>query len=143
MTVHGRTIPLPRWVLGVIVVAGLVVVRLGSGNGLVHDLATSAAFFCVLMLAAEPTSGTAKFLSHPWLVRLGIFSYSIYLVHAPLVHLAWLGLQPLGLSQDAVFALLTLVALPLIVVVSYGFHRLFERPFMRVKSAPAPAPLAV
>jgi peptidoglycan/LPS O-acetylase OafA/YrhL len=132
LTVQHRKL-LPTWLLGSIVGAGLLAVRFGSGNGIVHDLATTAAFFCVLHLAADPNSRTARLLSHPWLVRIGIFSYSIYLVHAPLLHLSWFALRPLHLSDDFTFFVLVLVCMPLIVLVSYGFHCLFERPFMQVK----------
>jgi peptidoglycan/LPS O-acetylase OafA/YrhL len=142
LTAQRRPLPAPRWVLGAVFVAGLTAVRLGSGNGLVHDLATAAAFFCVLLLAAETDSFAWRVLSTPWLVRLGFFSYSIYLVHAPLLHLCWLGLRPLGLSPDALFAVLALVCLPAITGVAYCFHLLFERPFMRVK-APTAAPAVV
>jgi peptidoglycan/LPS O-acetylase OafA/YrhL len=130
LTVQGRR-PLPARALGAIVVGGLALVRFGSGNGLVHDLATSAAAFSVLLLAIDANSAVSRFLSTPWLVRIGVFSYSLYLVHAPLVHLCWFALRPLGLSPDATFFVL-LLCVPLIVVLAYGFHRLFERPFMRV-----------
>jgi peptidoglycan/LPS O-acetylase OafA/YrhL len=139
MTVRRTPLPFPRWVSAAIVIGGLVAVRLGSGNGLVHDLATTVAFFVVLILAADPESATARFLSTPWLVSLGFFSYSIYLVHAPLVHLSWLLLEQFGLSHEAEFAVLALVGMPIIVGISYVFHRFFERPFMRI-AAPDPRP---
>jgi peptidoglycan/LPS O-acetylase OafA/YrhL len=134
---HRRLIA--KWLLGCIALAGLAVVRLGSGNGLVHDLATTVAFFCVLQLAADSSSRVSRVLSTPWLVRIGFFSYSLYLIHAPLVHLSWFALRPLGLSPDLTFIVLTLVFVPLIVLVSYGFHCLFERPFMRVKPKAVPS----
>jgi peptidoglycan/LPS O-acetylase OafA/YrhL len=138
LTVQRRTL-LPNWLLGCIAAAGLIVVRLGSGNGLLHDLATSVAFFCVLQLAAEPSSKVSRVLSTPWLVRIGFFSYSIYLVHAPLVHLSSLALSPLRLSDDSNFAVLVFVFMPLIVLLSYGFHCLFERPFMRAPQVARPS----
>jgi peptidoglycan/LPS O-acetylase OafA/YrhL len=135
MTAQHRPLPAPRIVLGMGFVAGLAAIRLGSGSGLVHDLATAGAFFCLLLLATEPNGLAERVLKTPWLVRVGFFSYSIYLVHAPLLHLSWLALRPLHLSPDILFAVLALVCLPLIVGVAYGFHCLFERPFMRVKPA--------
>lgn len=132
MTVRRVPLPFPKWVSGLLVAGCLIMVRLGSGNGLVHDLATTVAFFIVLILAADPASVTARYLSAPWLVKVGIFSYSIYLVHAPFVHLSWLLLDHLGLSHEAQFAALSLVAMPIIVGISYVFHRYFERPYMRV-----------
>jgi len=126
----------PSWLLAGIAVAGFAAVRFGSGNGIVHDVATSAAAFCILLLAADPNGRTNRFLSARWLVRIGVFSYSLYLVHAPVLHLLWFALRPLNLSAEATFAVLALVGLPLAVVASYGFHCVFERPFMR-PSAPA------
>ena len=133
LTVEKR-VPVPRWVLGAGVVAGFAVVRLGSGNGLAHDLATSVAAFGLLLLASDPTSSIARTLSTPWLVKIGFFSYSLYLVHAPLLHLAWLAVKALQLSGDATFVVLVALVVPLIVIASYGFHVLFERPFMVKKS---------
>jgi peptidoglycan/LPS O-acetylase OafA/YrhL len=130
LTVQGRKV-LPVWALGCIAIGGLALVRLGSGNGLVHDLATSAAAFCILLLAIDANGAVSRFLSATWLVRIGIFSYSLYLVHAPFVHLFWFALRPLQLSPDVTFAILILCT-PLVIGLAYGFHRLFERPFMRI-----------
>jgi peptidoglycan/LPS O-acetylase OafA/YrhL len=132
LTVRGEYRIAPPWVLTGVILAGLVVLRLGSGNGLTHDLATSAAAFCTLLLAANPSGRMRSVLSTPWLVQIGVFSYSFYLVHAPLEHLFWFALRPLGLSPDAYFAVLAIVCMPAILGLSYGFHVLFERPFMRV-----------
>jgi len=139
LAIQGRRL-LPKWVLAVIVLAGLAVLRLGSGNGLVHDLATAAAFFAVLQLASDPAGRVTRVLSAPWLVRIGLFSYSIYLVHAPLLHLSWFALRQLGLSDDLNFVVLAVICLPLIVAASYGFHCVFERPFMRLKPKPVEPP---
>jgi peptidoglycan/LPS O-acetylase OafA/YrhL len=122
----------PPWVLGGAAVAAMVVVRLGSGNGLVHDMSTSVAAFSVLLLAMDADGTVSRFLSTPRLVKIGVFSYSLYLVHAPLVHLTWFALQPLHLSQDVLFLVLVGAGIPLIILASYGFHVLFERPFMTV-----------
>jgi len=123
----------PRWLLGAIAIGGVLGVRLGSGNGLLHDLEASAATVSILLLAANGNGFVKRALSAPFLVSVGIFSYSIYLVHAPMLHLFWLALRPLHLSPDLTFVLLVVGCTPLIVGVSYGFHVLFERPFMRVK----------
>ena len=132
LTVQRRRL-VPNAVLACVIVGGLAVVRVGSGNGLVHDLATSAACFATLLLATDPDSRLSRALSARWLVWLGVFSYSIYLVHAPLVHLCWFGLRPLALSPDVTFAVLTLVCVPPIIALAYAFHLVFERPFMRMK----------
>jgi peptidoglycan/LPS O-acetylase OafA/YrhL len=141
ITVQRRTIA-PRWVLGTMAALGFAVVRLGSGNGLLHDLGAGSAAFCLLLLAADPRSATARLLSRPMLVRIGVFSYSIYLMHAPLLQLFWFALRPLRLSADARCLVLVAGCLPIIVVLCHVFHRLVERPFMQRKPAAKVAPLA-
>jgi peptidoglycan/LPS O-acetylase OafA/YrhL len=127
----------PPWLLGGLVLGGLAGVWFGPGNGFGHDVFTSVAAFSLALLAADPNGKVAQALSGRALVHVGVFSYSIYLVHAPLLHLSWMALRPFQLSGDVEFALLCMVALPLIVLVCYVFHRLFERPFMRMKVAAA------
>jgi peptidoglycan/LPS O-acetylase OafA/YrhL len=131
---------LPKWVLVLIAMAGLAGVRFGSGNGLVHDLSTTAAFFAVLQLALDPAGRVARVLSTPWLVRIGLFSYSIYLVHAPVLQLSWFAVRRIGLSDDLNFVVLAVICMPLIVLVSYGFHCVFERPYMQQRHKPVTVP---
>jgi peptidoglycan/LPS O-acetylase OafA/YrhL len=83
----------------------------------------------------------------PWLRRLfaarvcvfvGLFSYSIYLLHDPLVVL--LGQDvfgPMHLSRVVTFVLMIGVGVPAIVAVCYGFHLMFEAPFLRCRGVEA------
>jgi peptidoglycan/LPS O-acetylase OafA/YrhL len=65
-------------------------------------------------------------------LRLGLFSYSIYLVHAPVVGvLDVYAVRPLGLAPVAHFAALVAIGVPAVLAVSWGFHLLFEAPFLR------------
>jgi peptidoglycan/LPS O-acetylase OafA/YrhL len=137
LTAQGRRVA-PNWLLGAIAAFGLLLVRLGSGNGLVHDLTVTAATASVLLLGIN-SKWLTRTLSTPLLAKTGVFSYSIYLVHAPLLHLFWLALQPLRLSSDVTFALLAIGCLPVTVAVSYAFHCVFERPFMQSKRALSPS----
>jgi len=63
-------------------------------------------------------------------VRLGVFSYSLYLVHAPVLVLVHQYLLRLHFSPTATFLTLLIVAVPLSLLISYIFHLNFERPFM-------------
>jgi peptidoglycan/LPS O-acetylase OafA/YrhL len=64
------------------------------------------------------------------LVLLGHFSYSVYLVHLPVVALCYFAVRRLGLAPlEHVLALLAL-AVPASLVAGYGFHRLVERRFL-------------
>jgi peptidoglycan/LPS O-acetylase OafA/YrhL len=78
-------------------------------------------------------SRTVRLLSWPPLVKLGGFSYSIYLVHrlVIIVMVRVLDSQHLALLAEPFmrFALLSTLGLPIIIAVSYLFYRAFERPF--------------
>lgn len=63
-------------------------------------------------------------------VWLGEFSYSIYLMHYPLVVLLWQLLLPLPLSPVARAAVMYGLGFPVIVGAAYLFHLAFERRFM-------------
>ncbi len=66
---------------------------------------------------------------------VGSFSYSLYLIHAPLIQCVWQYLvHPLGLSRNAEFFLLFLIGTPLILACSYLFYLAFERPFLPFRS---------
>jgi peptidoglycan/LPS O-acetylase OafA/YrhL len=69
---------------------------------------------------------------------LGLFSYSIYLIHDPIVSvLNRYAFGPLGLSPLATFGLFIVVGLPVILALCYGFHLMFEAPFLRNRSLSA------
>ena len=69
-------------------------------------------------------------LQFPPLVRVGMFSYSLYLIHFPIMALAylWLGAQPM--SPDLRLATMLFVVAPTMIPISYFFYVIFERPFM-------------
>ena len=104
----------------------------------VLELLVGLVTFCLLVwMGTRPESLPKRALSHKFLVFLGTFAYSLYLVHAPLLAVIWQSvLVPLRVAPLPAFLLLELVGLPLIVAFAYGFHRVFERPFMS-KSSPA------
>lgn len=65
------------------------------------------------------------------LAAIGVFSYSLYLVHAPLLQVLWMvAVEPFDLTPGAFLAVMWLVAVPLIVAAAYGFYLLAEKPFM-------------
>ena len=63
-------------------------------------------------------------------VALGAFSYSLYLIHYPLLELASLGYRAFALSPGWQIALSFGVCVPAITGLAYLFHVAFERPFM-------------
>jgi peptidoglycan/LPS O-acetylase OafA/YrhL len=64
------------------------------------------------------------------LVALGGFSYSLYLIHFPVIAWTHLWLQTRHITPAADLAFMLLVGVPLAVAVSYVFHLIFERPFL-------------
>ena len=89
-----------------------------------------ACALCVLFAGGVPVA--CRVLGSRAGLRLGVFSYSIYLVHGPIVvalneHVV----SRLDIPAADRFALLLVIGLPLVMVLSYSFHLLFEAPFLR------------
>ena len=113
------------------------------------DLAVGAVTLCAIVSSSRGgPSLLRRVLASGWPRALGAFSYSLYLIHAPLLQVEWqYGLGGPAGSPGVAFALLALVGVPLVLAAAYGFHVLFERPFLsqsarrRAEAAlPQPAP---
>ena len=106
-----------------------------------HWLDVPVGIMTTAALVAAAGAGSnllAVVFSWPPLVALGAFSYSFYLIHAPLLQLLWqYVLVPLHLSREAMLIFLLTVGFALVSLMSYGFFRLFEAPFMRAPKAAA------
>jgi peptidoglycan/LPS O-acetylase OafA/YrhL len=74
-----------------------------------------------------------RLLSSAPLLRLGLFSYTLYLCHSPLIGLANLLLLPLGLSTVTQYFVLTFLVVPVVMVICYGFYLLVERHFLNTR----------
>jgi len=101
------------------------------------DLALGLAT-CALLIAVSNSGGVMRrTLSWKPLAFLGIFSYSLYLVHAPVLQVVWLLLvEPFALPQTASLAVMWFVAVPVSVGLAYAFHLVAERPFMSNRAVP-------
>lgn len=72
------------------------------------------------------------------LAWVGLFSYSLYLTHAPVLQIVWqYGVRPIRLGPDAELALTIVAATAASLAFAFGFHLLFERPFLNHRSARA------
>jgi peptidoglycan/LPS O-acetylase OafA/YrhL len=120
-----------------------VVVALAGGNKrfrehpmLYDDLAgvaTALLLYVLFLDASAHRHRLSRALSWPPLVTVGLFSYSLYLIHAPLLHACYLILYPALHPAPAVMFALLVACIPLIVAAAYGFHLLFERPFLKAR----------
>lgn len=84
------------------------------------------------------SSRLTRFLGARSLVFIGTFSYSLYLLHAPLLQILWqYVLTPLSIAPQLQFALLMSVGLGVVLVAVFGFFKLFEEPFLNARPRPA------
>lgn len=83
---------------------------------------------------AKRLPGILQLLETPYAVKLGTFSFSLYLTHAPIVVLVHQFLLLLHLSSTVTFLAVIVVAVPLSLLLAYRFHLIFEQPFMSVRT---------
>lgn len=76
------------------------------------------------------------------LVAIGGFSYSLYLIHAPLVQIMWQYIvHPLHQGRMVSFILLLCIDLPIIVLTAKLFSLCCEKPFLQSHHNTSPKPL--
>jgi peptidoglycan/LPS O-acetylase OafA/YrhL len=95
--------------------------------------AATAALLAYAAAAKGSPSGLVRFLSTRGFVWLGVVSYSLYLIHDPLLALLKILLIHLDYGPLTQFTVMIVVGLPLVLVITYGFHRVFEKPFMSAR----------
>jgi peptidoglycan/LPS O-acetylase OafA/YrhL len=102
-----------------------------------RDYLLGVAVTCVLIrctrLSVAPPARRPLYLRAlllPPLVRVGRFSYSLYLIHAPVIALLALGCRALQLPVLVGYGIVVAVGIPLAVLVAYLFFLPFERPFL-------------
>jgi peptidoglycan/LPS O-acetylase OafA/YrhL len=103
-----------------------------------EDYALGFAVASLLIFCAGAPVGHRSFLRKlvmwvleaPALVGIGKFSYSIYLLHAPILALVALAGRNLDLRAPAAYLIVLFWGVPLTLVVSYLFYLVAERPFM-------------
>jgi peptidoglycan/LPS O-acetylase OafA/YrhL len=94
----------------------------------------------LLLMLREVSDGRpslpTRLVSWGPLVRIGLFSYSLYLIHAPMLHLADRIFTMMVAPVPELMFVLLVAASPLIVGAAYVFHVAFERPFVTTTSVP-------
>lgn len=93
----------------------------------------------IMMLGTRrPSNWTARSFGVAPLVSLGAFSYSLYLVHHPLLQIFYVNRPASVVSQGDQLLYTYGLGVPLITIACYLFYLMFERPFMS-GSSPEPA----
>lgn len=104
------------------------------------ELVVGVVAMCVLIVCAHwPHNPIARIASLEFVAKIGIFSYSLYLIHFPLQQFIWLySVLPLHLGKPATFLIMATIGTALIVLFAFAFYLLFERPFCTTQSARIP-----
>jgi len=88
-----------------------------------------------IVLAALGLVGFKRFLSGRMMSQLGKYTYSLYLVHQPLIYTVGTGLFMLFISRfgyNKSVALAFVLTIPVVVAATLLFHKYIEQPSMRV-----------
>lgn len=122
-------------VLAAVIIGAVVDGRHGHFQTLT-DAMWGLLFAALLLAGSRAQSFTHRALSQKFLVELGIFSYSVYLIHLPLVFALGQYVAHHFSNLGQILFMLLAVA-PLMLCLGYVFHLLFERPFMNMPSRSA------
>jgi peptidoglycan/LPS O-acetylase OafA/YrhL len=88
-----------------------------------------------LMASNSPRTWLLKVLGSPWAIGLGAFSYSLYLVHAPILAVIDLPLKAAQVSSSLRLAIGLGLSVPISTGISYLFYWVCERPLTLRKNA--------
>jgi len=109
---------------------------LGSGSEWPIDVLVGLATSCFILGSTYrlqqglPDNRPLRLLHHRAVILLGTFSYSLYLIHTPIViFLDHFSIRH-QFSSNAYFFFLFSVGIGICLVAAYLFHLVFERPFM-------------
>ncbi len=140
-----RSWPWPRLAFAAVIPVVVIVWSQGSVWTLDHlywvDLALGPAIACLLAgLATGRPARLLRALDVRPMRRLGSFSYSLYLTHAPIVAIVCERIVAGRVPEGVPFFLVSLaLVLPLTIGFAWGFSAVFETRFRRRRSTPGPA----
>ena len=97
-----------------------------------QDLAVGLSAAAWLAYWSTPRAGFSRaVLGWRPLAAVGVFAYSLYLVHAPLVQVSWqLFVRPRHLTGGPALVVLIAMAVPVSIAGAYLFYLVAERPFL-------------
>jgi peptidoglycan/LPS O-acetylase OafA/YrhL len=118
---------------------GLCVTHWWSQYSPVTDAIWGLAFFCLVMYGGGWSAAGGGWLEWRPLAALGLISYSVYLIHEPLIQRASILAQARHFSATATLLLFELVVGPVLIGLGWLFFRLVESRSIRT-GAPLPLP---
>ena len=92
---------------------------------------------------AATRSFLLRLLDNKPVLALGTFSYSLYLVHFPIIMGVIPAVEHMHPSLTQSFCLSLILCVSICLMVAYLFHLVFERPFMSSRSRHSGSPVAV
>lgn len=131
-----RTFKVPGWlkILGAcaaLVGVGLVF-RTRGGHWVVADIIVGLMSAWLLASTGNQNNPIRRLASFWPIVWVGGFSYSLYLIHFPLQQLFWQAfVESRHLRPLFGFGVVAIPGTALIILISFVFYRMFEKPFMR------------
>jgi len=133
--VHMTPLPRPGLVIAsMLIIAGGAAVAPWSLTWVAESAVGAACAIVLVLLARQSLAGRPGHLRgvlESWpLLGIGKWSYSLYLVHSPILALGNLLLLPIHLPVLVHFAVMTFAVLPAACAVSYGFYLIVERHFL-------------
>lgn len=117
-----------------VILATMVGPPMMHSDSFVGVTAAALIAYCVRIVlrgdAPEDRPRLLRLLESAPAVAVGGFSYSLYLIHFPLLSLSHAALRGLGLGPNVRLFILVLVVSPLCVGAAWLFSQVFERPFL-------------
>ncbi len=95
----------------------------------ISDLLWGFSFF-LLIINCSTSKRVGKVFSNRLLSWMGRISYSLYLIHFPLIYIYLRAMKHTGFFVGQTAFLLMLTGWPLLLFISYHFYNLFEKPFL-------------
>ncbi|HLB77009.1 MAG TPA: acyltransferase [Candidatus Dormibacteraeota bacterium] len=110
---------------------GVLVAHRWSLFSPVTDVVWGLSFFCLVMYAGGRSAAGGGWLDSRPLVALGLISYSVYLIHEPLIRSGYGVIESLHLAPVATLLLFELGIAPLLIALGWLFFCAVEARFVR------------
>ena len=126
------------WLCLIPICVALQVAILNTQNAWIHkhlgwlaDLFLGGAVTSLLIATASTNENwLRRWTELPLFANLGKWSYSLYLIHCPLLAIVYLMVSRMTISPAQQLAAMMLIGVPASLAAAYGFFLVFERPFL-------------